>query len=281
MPNRILFIAAFSVAALGSRAETSLQLTLDVPQCRSTAAKPLPAAYYAASKDRKSFGWVSAVSRSDAVAGGSGWARQDGSELYDSFSFFRADLNNDGICDWFVNASAPESTGGGRDSINTLYLGQGSGWRRIGATMPVNKPDSLGLGKSLDEQGSYLFGEDLATIHDSAARVNYFVTAFYDQHDRNNGMPGYRIFVWDEKRQTLRLLDKWEPGSVGAQIYEFFKKRGALLPNKAGEPPELARFDPDVEAQETAQACNPGSLWRSSPKIYGAVPQALLAKCRR
>ncbi|MRX11720.1 hypothetical protein GJ697_28215 [Pseudoduganella sp. FT25W] len=46
----------------------------------------------------------------------------------------------------------PMSTGGDRDSVNTLYLGNASGWSRVGAAIPSDRPDQLGAGQAYAEQ---------------------------------------------------------------------------------------------------------------------------------
>jgi hypothetical protein len=59
------------------------------------------------------------------------------------------DLNGD------ERASPPMSTDGDRDSVNTLYLGTASGWSRVGAAIPSDRPDQLGAGQAYAEQAQF------------------------------------------------------------------------------------------------------------------------------
>ncbi len=182
-------------------------------------------------------------------------------------------MNGDGYCDWYLNVSVPMSAGGDRDSINTLYLGGPRGWSRTGATMPADKPDELGYGKSDQEQPQYLFGEKLAVIHDAA---------FYNRNVQRDGRPGYRIFDWNADKKTLRLLDKWMPGSKAAEVYAHFKVHGARIPSKetAAAGDTIQSFDPEVEEYELEQACDSQSMLRSFPESNGIVSRYLLAGCK-
>jgi hypothetical protein len=235
----------------------------------------LPAKYERLAKKSKEFAWVRSVTRNDQAAGGSGWERIDGSSIYSWFAFTRIDLDNDSVCDWYVDASAPMSTGGDRDTIDTLYLGRKDGWTRSGATLPDDKPDELGFGASYDQQARYLFGEEPAVIHDAAGNVNYLVTALYDRHVQRNTAPGYRILAWEADKRTLRALDKWEPGSKAAAVYAYFKAHGAYRPAQktAGPDDRKVAFDPEVEAYELEQACEPDN----TPEGWS---RHLLAHCK-
>lgn len=260
-----------------------MQLTTDIPDCRMPAAKILPEKYQTLAKKNKEFAWVRKAGADDYNVNGNGWERIDGSSIHTWLEFSRVDLDNDGMCDWYLHAASPMSTGGDRDSINTLYLGRQGGWLRIGATLPANKPDELGFGKADEQQEHYLFGEEIGVIHDANDRVNYLIGAFYDRHVQRNSMPGYRVMVWDADKKTLRVLDKWEPGSNAAGVYAFFKQHGARTPSAKTAAPDdtLYRFDPDIEAFEIEQACDPDSPQRSAPDLCGAVSRHLLARCKR
>ena len=234
-------------------------LTLRVPHCKPGSAKILPDKYLALAKKHKEFAWALKVRPDEATAGGSGWEHVDGTGVRDSFGFYRIDINNDGYCDWYVNASMPLSTGGDRDSINTVYLGGPKGWRRIGASIPDNKPDQLGFGKAYAEQLRYLFGEEPGVVYDASQKVSYIITALYSRHQGREAQPGYQILTWDGAGKTLRVLDKWQPGSKAAQVYAYFKKNGAYVAPMKGDTPDEAtrKFYQEIEALELEQACSP------------------------
>lgn len=276
--NKLLLLAACGALAVtlppALAQSPTLKLTTAVPACTMPAGRPLPDVYYARPKHGKALAWPAAVTRAQGIAGGEGQERYDGSGIRDWFQFTRTDLDNDGTCDWFVTMSAPDSSGGDHDTLNTLYLGRPQGWQRIGAPVRPGDVDMLGSGRSETEQQDFLFGEGLATIHDAAARVNYFVTEFDDRDTQQAIRPGYRIFTWDAQRKTLRLLDKWQPGSPGAQVYAYFKSHGAHSSDEA-QAGGLMKFDPEVEALELRQRCQPGATGEDD----GPVSQALLAHC--
>ena len=256
-----------------------MRLTTEIPACRMPAGAVLPAKYGKLGKKWKDFAWLRQVTSNDEFAGGNGWERIDGSSIHSWFTFARIDVNNDGWCDWYVDASAPMSTGGDDDTINTLYLGKGSGWSRIGATLPDNKPDELGFGNAYDEQDRYLFGEEPALILDAASATNYIVTALYSRHVRRYAYPGYRILAWDAGKNTLRPLDKWEPGSKAAAVYAVFKAHGAYEPSAMSTPPpdRIIHFDPEVESYEIDMACDRDK----SAEEKAAISPHLLAQCKR
>jgi len=278
--NRLLLLAACgaltaTLAPVRAQAEAP-KLTTDVPACTMPAGRALPDVYYARPRHGQVLAWASTVTRTQGVAGGQGQERYDGTGVRDWFDFVRADLNNDGVCDWFVTMSAPDSSGGDHETLNTLYLGRTKGWQRIGAHVAPGDVDALGSGRSQKEQKDFLFGEELATIHDTAARVNYFVTAFQDRDAGQSLHPGYRIFTWDDQGKTLRLLDKWQAGSIGAQVYAYFKSRGAHSSDGAAEG-GLVKFDPEVEALELSERCVPGASGEGDLP----VSPGLLAHCPR
>jgi len=273
-------VMASASAAAFSR---PVQATLSIPECRIPSGVVLPDKYYTLPKAKNAFNWVAGATRGDGVVEGNGWERVDGSGMHDWFSFYRIDLNGDGLCDWYLNAAAPMSTGGDRESINTLYLGRAAGWTRIGADVPQDKPDGLGYGKTSAQQRQFLFGEEPAVIHDAASKANYIVAALYSRNGQRSGRPGYRIFNWDADRNTLRLLDKWAPGSKAAQVYAYFKAHGARMPASAATAASdtIQAFDPDVEAFELEQACDPQSALRLFAEANGGVSQYLLDRCAR
>ena len=194
----------------------------------------------------------------------------------------RMTLDGDGYCDWYLDTASPMSSGGDRDSINTLYLGGVRGWERTGAAIPANKPDQLGFGKADAEQERYLFGEEPAVIHDAASKSNYIIAALYERNTQRDSRPGYRIFDWDAGKKTLRLLDKWAPGSKAAEVYAFFKAHGARRPAPVSVAAEdsIQLYDPEVEAFELTQACDQENVRPSFSDGGAAVSRHLLARCR-
>ena len=54
---------------MGAQAK-ELQLSLDVPQCKTLPGKPLPGRYYKAAKEWKEFSWVKDVKSTDWSASG-------------------------------------------------------------------------------------------------------------------------------------------------------------------------------------------------------------------
>jgi len=283
--HTILRTSAFAALALAgalAQAQTT-QLTIDVPACRTFPGPLLPEKYGKLAKKDKGYAWLAKLTAADAQISGNGGERADGSGMYNALAFYRTDIDNDGYCDWYLDAGAPMSTGGDRDSIDTLYLGRKDGWLRIGAKVPANRPDELGVGNTVDEQDRYLFGEEIGVIHDARDKTHYLVSAFYERHLQRDSRPGYRIYVWDAGEKNLRLLDKWEPKSKAAEVYAFFKAHGARQPAAKNTAPAdtVLRFDADIEAYEVRQACRPDSPQRSDPGLYGAVSHHLLARCKR
>ena len=272
---RYLFCLASVLIASAATSQT-FALTNRIPKCRISPAGGLPTAYERLARTDKAFKWLRTASPHEDALNGKGWERADGSDIFDWFHFYRVDLNNDGYCDWYVNMTAPVSTGGDRLSLNTLYLGGPKGWQRIGASIPAGKPDALGLGKSVQTRHNYEFGEDIGVVRDSDAKVNYFITAFYDRHELERARPGYHIYVWSPERKSLKELDKWDPRSEGNAVYAYFKASGAYAP---GSDMDKVNFDPSIEELEMREACNPHGPWRSSPALYGAVSAALLSRC--
>ena len=273
----------FAIVAGSAAHAENASFTNVIPECRSPSAAAVPEKYLKLAKSEKDFAWAARIRKTDKDASGSGWELLEGSNMREWFSFYRADLNDDGYCDWYINAGSPQSSGGDRDSINTIYLGQPKGWLRIGAPVPNDKPDALGYGQADSQQARYLFGEDLALLYDSAGHVHYMISSFANRHAQHDYRPGYRIYVWDEKDKTLRALDKWEPGSKAAAAYGYFKAQGARVPmTKPAQPGDaILRFDPEVEAYEVSQACDRQSTqWAYGDKLNPISPH-LLARCKR
>jgi hypothetical protein len=265
-----IFFACMSAAMVTGASAAPLALTTSVPACAGAARASLPEAYLAAATHSKDFAWVKHAKLTDTVVGGNGYERFDGSNLHDWFQFQRIDLNNDGRCDWFVTMQAPDSSGGDHDSINTLYLGQPGGWLRLGATIPQGQVDTLGIGKTMEEQSSWLFGDEMVAIHDSGANINYVVTWLSERAAQRILYPGYRVYAWDKRRSTLALLDKWQPGSNAAQVYEYFKAHGGWSPTQATP----ISFDALVEAFEIQVVCD-----KNDPSALAGAAQGLLARC--
>lgn len=278
----IIVLALFPLMGEHAFAQIT-HLTNRIPECQGDENHYFPDKYKKLAKRHKEFSWAMRVSANTRDISGNGWERVDGSSLFNAFLFSRLDVNNDGNCDWYVTALAPLSTGGDRDILNTIYLGQKNGWSRIGASIPDDMPDELGAGKSTTEQKHYLFGEDIAIIHDLVDHINYLITAFYERDVQRDGKPGYRIFVWDNRVKTLKLLDKWEPGSKAAAVYAYFKSNGASSTTTSGKVGQagIERFDPTIEKFELQQACNPDSLQRNFPENNAPVSPHLLARCKR
>lgn len=271
-----LLLALVASAASGQ----SAALTNRIPTCRIPPAGGLPPAYAHLARTDKAFKWLKAAGPHEDALNGGGWERVEGAGISDWFDLYRVDLNNDGYCDWYVNMTASVSTGGDRLSLNTLYLGGPKGWQRIGARIPAGKPDALGLGKSVEDQPNYLFGEDVAVVHDGDSNVNYLITAFYNRHELEQARPGYHIYVWSPDRRALNEVDKWEPGSKAEAVYEYFKMCGAYAPGSGNDEDRAeAHFDPAMEAREKREACNPDSAWRMAPRHYGPVSPTLLSRC--
>lgn len=134
-----------------------LELIQEIPSCKMPPEKPLPERYYAVANKWKEFKWVHEVTSDMWRAGGQGFERADGSEMYEEYIFAKIDINGDGWCDWFLLSRTPFSTGGDSSVFNTLYLGSREGWRRIGVDIPKDEPDGLGWGKSDEQSSDYSF----------------------------------------------------------------------------------------------------------------------------
>jgi hypothetical protein len=261
----------------------NMRLSTTIPDCRMPAGSVLPQKYQQLARRDKQFAWMAKAGGADRRVSGEGWETIDGSGMRTWFDLFAADLNGDGLCDWYINAASPLSSGGDRDTLNTLYIGQPSGYRRVGASIPASEPDQLGFGRADQQQADYLFGEELAVIHDAASKTSYFVGALYSRNGQQSLQPGYRIMRWDADKTSLRILDKWAPDSPAAQVYAYFKTQGARLPVAKGTAPQdsLLRFDAEIEAAEMMQACGADRA-QGAPADGGTfLSPHLLARCKR
>lgn len=231
------------------------KLSLNIPECKAPPGKPLPIKYYTVAKKFKEFQWVYKVKRSDLSASGEGDERVDGSKMYDWYSFIKLDINNDGWCDWFTTSLAPVSTGGDSITLNTLYFGGPTGWKRFGATIPKDKPDGLGWGKSSSEQQNYSYSsEPPLIIRDASTNRNYLIGSY--NYRSVSGHPGYHIYSWNKKKHTLTHLNKWLPGSVGYQVYAYFKQHGAVDPTEEKSSIDrIVKFNPEIEKRELSLKC--------------------------
>lgn len=257
--HRVFF--KFLVTALsfsiGGALATDLQLSLDLLACKMPPGKPLPAKYYNIARKWKEYRWVTNVRPGDLIASGSGDERVDGSRMFDWYTFGKLDINGDGVCDWFLTSLAPYSTGGDGGVLNTLYLGGPTGWRRVGARIPGDKPDGLGWGNAGNDQANFTFSSDVPlTLWDEKNRTPYLIGWFDNRHEPGRSMNryGYRIYHWEKSRNTLQELDKWEPGSAAAQVYAFFRQHGAVDTTQTGKD-RIVGFDPDFENNEFVLGC--------------------------
>ena len=243
-------------------AADDLQLSLEIPACKMPSSKPLPTKYYGLAKRWKEFNWAKSAIASDMSVYGTGWEGLKGSGFYSNFYFYKLDVNSDGFCDWLLVYQAPALSIVSRDFeiLNTFYLGHQSGWQRIGAPIPESKPDTLGTLKSRSNQLRYSFFADTPlVIYSHHSNTRYIVGTFsHADNDhptaRKTHRYGYRIYRWDQSRNTLQDLDKWEPGSTAAQVYAFLKQHGAIDPTQHGKD-RIVKFDPDFERAELDRGC--------------------------
>ena len=189
-------------------------LNTDVPACRIGAGPVLPAAYLNLARRDPDFRWVAKVKPEAMEVQGQGWERVEGSGMRDNFFFVRVDLDGDGVCDWFLTSSAPQSAGGDRISFNTFYLWHSGRWQRQGAEVPAGKPDVMGLGRTDAQRTAWQFGDQLALVRNSATAQTWFISWHESRVEAHTETPGYRLSLWDPKRQSLSLQDKWKPGSA-------------------------------------------------------------------
>lgn len=247
----IALVAAW-IGLLSSPALAAPALGTDVPACRTGGGPALPQVYLDLARRDRDFGWIAKVKPDAQEVQGSGWERVEGSGLRDDFTFVRVDLDGDGVCDWFQTSSAPQSSGGDRSSFNTLYLWRSGRWQRRGADMPVSKPDVLGLGSSYAQRAVWQFGDQLALLQDPATSQTWFIT-WHERRDESSAeAPGYRLSLWDSKRQRLVVQDKWKPDSAAAKVYAVFKAKGA---RGTGSNASAISFDPAIETAERRALC--------------------------
>lgn len=265
-----LLTSLLMFSSMGSALASDFNLTLDIPLCKMPPGKALPAKYYSLANKYKEFRWVNEVRTVDSIAGGQGGERIDGSGIYNWYGFGKLDINGDGWCDWFLTSLAPYSTGvGGADQLNTLYLGSTSGWKRVGAMVPSGKPDNLGWGND-NEQKRFAFssGSPLV-IRDATTGIIYLIGIFNERYETGRAAYGYRLYTWSPHKNTLQELDKWEPGSAAAQVYAFFKQRGAVDPTQT-EAGRIVHFDPEFENTEFDRGCKNEAVLKRSIHFAGA-----------
>lgn len=231
------------------------------PLCQIGSGPVLPAAYLKLAQRDPSFKWIAKVKPGAREVQGSGWERVDGSEMRDDFSFLRVDLNGDGICDWYLTSSSPQSSGGDRSSFNTFYLWRSGGWKRLGAEVPAGKPDVLGLGRTDAQRAEWLFGEQLAIALDTGSGQTWFISWHENRNEARSMAPGYQLSLWDTHRQSLVVQDKWKSGSAAGKVYAAFKANGA---RSASHESQTMDFDPAVEAYERQALCQQRSLGLSA-----------------
>lgn len=273
-------LACIAIASPLTHAQ-DMDITNNIPACTQGPGKAIPDKYERLAKRHKNYAWLLKSDAGIGVVSGKGSTSIDDPDMSDWLTFYRVDIDNDGICDWYIEASASLSTGGDRDSINTLYLKDNKGWIRIGASVPAEEPDELRFGKTNDEQEKYMYGEDIASIYDKKEKKNYFITAFHDRHVKNQVMPGYRIYTFDNTRKNLKLLDKWEPNSKASMVYAYFKQNGARTPGmlSPNRDDTIEIFDPEIESYEIEQVCNPKSTLLAMSEYKAILSKYLLSRC--
>lgn len=142
--------------------------------------------------------------------------------------------------------------------LNTLYLGDASGWTRVGATIPANRPDGLGWGKSQNEQADFAFSSDTPLVLWDQKNHTPYLIGWFGSRDISGRQyqEGYHIYTWSPRKNTLQELDKWEPGSVATQVYEYFKQHGAVDTTKEKSSVDfVVKFDPEIEKNEFDLGC--------------------------
>ena len=197
--------------------------------------------------------------------------------MRDWFSFARVDLDGDGICDWYLTSSAPQSTGGDCSSFNTLYLWRSGRWLRLGVDLPAGKPDVLGLGHTDEQRLAWLLGESLALLRNGATGQTWFITWHEARNEAALDAPGYRLRLWDPVRQRLVAQDKWKAGSAAAAVYAYFKAHGA---RGTGSEPGQVNFDPAIEAQERSTLCEQRSIGGVPPVGAEVLPPPPDLSCK-
>lgn len=236
---------------------SNINLTLNTPECKTAPGNPLPEKYYVLATKFSEFNWAKDAKKNDLYVNGNGIELINGSGLYTWYSFDKLDINGDGWCDWFVTYLAPYSSGaGGASGINTLYLGSSTGWKRIGARVPSDKPDAIGWGND-NQQASFAFSSETPLIiSDETDKKNYLIGRINSRDDFGVDRMGYQVYTWDKKKNTLTHLNKWLPGSVAYQVYAYFKQHGAIDPTKEKSSIDrIVKFNPEIEKRELSLKC--------------------------
>lgn len=238
-----------------------LNLTREIPACKMSPSKVLPAKYYALAKKWKEFHWVYEVNKKDFVVYGSGFEGLEGSGLYSSLCFYKMDINSDGLCDWIViYQSAPLSmVSKDLKFLDTFYLGNEKDWVRIGLKTPKDKPDQIYTTAENEYKKFALFADAPLVVFDRRDAIHYLIRPPIDECHYGSFMNGpynygYRIYTWDSQNDFLRKLDKWDPGSAAAQVYTYFKQHGAVDPTQTGAG-RIVRFDLKIEEVELDRGC--------------------------
>jgi len=246
-----------------------MQLSIEVPACKTAAEKVFPAKYYGIAKKWEEFRWLKKVRLNDLSLSGNGDERIDGSSMFDQYYFGKLDINGDGLCDWYVISLAPYSSGGDSGVLNTVYVASPKGWIRLGAVIPDDKPDGLGWGTSSQYQSEFSFSSEmLLSLWDQKTGKPYLIGWFESRrYSGRQDQDGYHIYIWDSVKNKLKELDKWQPQSAAAQVYAFFKKNGAVDTSTTGID-RLVNFDPKIEKDELEKGCSNESLLHRSSGFF-------------
>lgn len=251
----ILFIGLWLIVTSASAAELSLEL----PVCKLSPANVFPNKYEQFAQERQDFNWLREVDENTYVIRGNGpEVGVDGSQLYSYFEFNKIDINNDGWCDWIVTALAPVDNHGANVVLNTIYLGDSSGWSRVGADIPDDRPDLSGYERNSTGSAEFTYFSDGPFVVRSinSHPITYIIGAITPTESIiQGGFYGYRVYVWDKNKGKLRALDKWQPGSQAALVYSFFKEYGASAPVNEKPFPRVYNFRHEVEKEEFDRAC--------------------------
>jgi hypothetical protein len=245
MNSLIYTIAAACSLLIARPALAELQFTGKMPECKSPKGRNLPSKYYR-------YEWAKTVTRGDSIVGGNAEKKFDDPDekSYLWHKLVKADINSDGWCDWIVTSSFPLSAGGDRNSINTFYLGTAEEWKRRGADLKggQNIPDGLGFTKSIDQENLFNFFESVGFLYEKTERRMYLIGMFADRHIRQYQVPGYHIYFWDNKKNSLVELEKSSKKTRnGGQAYAYFKKHGASTGDMRNP---IFMFESDVEKLE-------------------------------
>lgn len=259
-------IVIFALAVYRVNA-AQLSFELGAPPCRMPAGNALPKKFY-------DYPWAKSAKSSAVKIGGEGENVLDGSNsgsMRVDYWFLKTDLDNDGWCDWLETLNIPASTGGDRDSVNTFYLGQQTGWRRVGAKIRgKDKPADFGSGPNID----FNFFETASVLFEKTENRTYVVGVFWSRNGGQLLKPGYHIYRWSREKTNLVELNKWgEKESPGNQAYDFFKKNAVF---RGGDDDGEQKFDPEQEENELFEEKD------VLVKICGhsAIPAQYASKCK-